>query len=58
VQVLKDAGLVATNGEGRRLISQGGVRIDGEPIDDPNFMVKKGQTYTVKAGKRRFLHIT
>ncbi|UCH63458.1 MAG: tyrosine--tRNA ligase [Fidelibacterota bacterium] len=58
VQVLKDAGLVATNGEGRRLISQGAVRLDDEVINDPNFAVRKGTTGTVKVGKRRFLKIT
>jgi len=58
VQVLKEAGLVATNGEGRRLISQGAVRLDDDVIRDPNFAVRKGTTGTVKVGKRRFLRIT
>ncbi len=58
VQVLKEAGLVATNGEGRRLISQGAVRLDDEVIRDPNFTIQRGMTGTVKVGKRRFLKIT
>lgn len=57
VQVLKEAGLVATNGEGRRLIAQGAVRIDGEVATDPNLMVSPKKSYTVKVGKRRFLKI-
>ncbi len=57
VQVLKDAGLVASNSEGRRLITQGAVQVDEAVIRDPNFTVKSGQTYIVKAGKRRFLRI-
>ena len=57
VQVLKEAGLVATNGEGRRLISQGAVRLDDEVISDPNFTIQRGRTGIVKVGKRRFLKI-
>ncbi len=57
VQVLKDAGLVASNGEGRRLIAQGAVQVDEVVIREPNFTVKSGQTYIIKAGKRRFLRI-
>jgi tyrosyl-tRNA synthetase len=57
VQVLKEAGLVVTNGEGRRLISQGAVRLDGEVIGDPNFTIQRGMTGIVKVGKRRFLKI-
>ncbi len=57
VQVLKEAGLVATNGEGRRLISQGAVRLDDEVIGDPNFTIQRGTTGIVKVGKRRFLRI-
>ncbi len=58
VQVLKEAGLVATNGEGRRLISQGAVRLDDEVISDPNFTIQRGTTGVVKVGKRRFLKIS
>ncbi|UCD39126.1 MAG: tyrosine--tRNA ligase [Fidelibacterota bacterium] len=57
VQVLKEAGLIATNGEGRRLIAQGAVTVDDQVIDDPNFLVHQGRTHTVKVGKRRFLNI-
>ncbi len=57
VKVLKDAGLVASNGEGRRLIKQGAVKVDDVVVSDPNFAVQGGKTYIVKAGKRRFLKI-
>ena len=58
VQVLKSAGLVASNGEGRRLIAQGAVQVNGEIIEDINYVVRQGTSYTVKAGKRRFLKIS
>jgi tyrosyl-tRNA synthetase len=57
VQVLKEAGLVASNGEGRRLISQGAVAVDGEIVQDANRLMRQGTTCTVKVGKRRFLKI-
>jgi len=57
VKILKDAGLVASNGEGRRLIKQGAVKVDDVVVSDPNFAVQGGKTYIVKAGKRRFLKI-
>ena len=57
VQVLAEAKVTGSNGEGRRLISQGAVRVNDEVISDPNFTVQGGQTYIIKAGKRRFLRI-
>ncbi|MCH8838953.1 MAG: tyrosine--tRNA ligase [Candidatus Marinimicrobia bacterium] len=57
VQVLAEAKVTGSNGEGRRLISQGAVRVNDEVISDPNFTVQGGQTYIIKAGKRRFLKI-
>ena len=57
VQVLAEAKVTGSNGEGRRLITQGAVRVNDEVISDPNFTVLGGQTYIVKAGKRRFLKI-
>ena len=57
VQVLKDAGLVASNGEGRRLIAQGGVKWDGETVEDTELILRQGSTGILKVGKRRFLKI-
>jgi tyrosyl-tRNA synthetase len=55
LDVLQDGGLVNSRGEGRRLISQNGVRLDGETLTDPN------QTFphpgVLQAGKRRFLRV-
>jgi len=57
VQVLAEAHVTGSNSEGRRLIAQGAVRIDGEVATDPNLMVSPKKSYTVKVGKRRFLKI-
>jgi tyrosyl-tRNA synthetase len=53
--VLRDAGLVKSSSEARRLIAQGAVKIDGEPVGsetmDRTALVDK----TVQVGKRRFI---
>lgn len=57
-QALKAASLVASTSEAQRLISQGGVRIDGEKASDPKRTLKPGAGYVVQVGKRKFCRIT
>jgi tyrosyl-tRNA synthetase len=51
-RVLKDAGLVSSTSEARRLIQQGGVEVDGEKVTDLAETIALG-AHTVKLGKRR-----
>jgi tyrosyl-tRNA synthetase len=46
---------VASTSEARRLIAQGGVRIDGEPVADLDVPRARLQDAVLQAGKRRFL---
>ena len=55
--LLRQAGLVASGGEGQRLIEQNGVRIDGTTISDKALRVDAG-TYVVQVGKRKFARVT
>ena len=55
--VLKMAGLVASGGEGNRLIDGGGVRIDSVVISDKGLKLGAG-TYVVQVGKRKFAKVT
>jgi tyrosyl-tRNA synthetase len=55
--LLRQAGLVASGGEGQRLIEQGGVRIDGVTLSDKALRVEAG-TYIVQVGKRKFARVT
>lgn len=57
LQVLRQSGLVASASEGQRNVEQGGVRIDGERVDDRALRLDSG-TYIVQVGKRRFARIT
>ena len=52
---LHEAGLVATTSEARRLIGQGGVRIDGEPVGALDVERGRLDGATVQVGKRRFV---
>jgi tyrosyl-tRNA synthetase len=56
-RLLSEAGLVGSNGEARRLIQQGGVKIDGEKINDPEREVPAAGEVILQAGKRRFARI-
>ncbi|MDH3671505.1 MAG: tyrosine--tRNA ligase [Gammaproteobacteria bacterium] len=56
--VLKSAGLTKSTSEAMRLVKQGGVRIDGEPVGDPNQSIAAGASVVVQVGKRRFARVT
>ncbi len=55
--LIRDAGLVASGGEGRRLIQQGAVRLDGEKLDE--FEVPRDRLVgaVLQVGKRRFVRL-
>lgn len=55
VKALTDCGAVASNGEARRLIQQGGVRVNDEKINDVNYTFNQKGKYITKVGKRRFI---
>ncbi|MGC9364094.1 MAG: tyrosine--tRNA ligase [Fidelibacterota bacterium] len=56
VKILADHAVVSSNGEGRRLIKQGAVKVNDEKITDVNYCLTNGE-YIVKVGKRRFVKI-
>ncbi len=55
--LLKLAGLVASSGEGNRLIDGAGVRIDTSLVSDKGLKLGAG-TYVLQVGKRRFARVT
>jgi len=56
-RLLGEAGLVESNGEARRLIQQGGVKLDGVKLTDADYEVEAVGELIVQAGKRRFARI-
>jgi tyrosyl-tRNA synthetase len=57
VKVIVGSGLVATNSEGRRLILQGAVEVDGTRLADVNQPLQTGREYLIRVGKRRFKRV-
>ena len=55
LDVLSDSGMVSSRGEGRRMVQQNGVRLDGETLDDP--MSEFPGEGVLQVGKRRFLQV-
>jgi tyrosyl-tRNA synthetase len=56
--VLKETGLVKSTSEGKRLISSGGVKIDGEKVLDENLKINlKEREIVIQVGKRKFVRI-
>jgi tyrosyl-tRNA synthetase len=58
LDLLTEAGASKSNGEARRLVEQGAVRLNNEPVDDPNLRITGAdlatdRTLVVKVGKKR-----
>jgi len=54
--ILKHAGLCQSASEARRLINQGGVRLDSEKISDQDLRLRRGE-YLLQVGKRKFMKV-
>lgn len=58
VEVMAEAGLAPSKSQARRLIQQGGVRVDDEPVTDIDARVAPdGKRRVLQVGKRRFLRL-
>ena len=57
VNVIYHSGLLKSKSEARRMIKQGAVKINDSTIIDFQTIVKPGEEYILKVGKRRFLRL-
>lgn len=58
LDILFETGLVKSKGEGKRLIKQNAVKVDGKPLQDEFSQIQSGcGEVIVKVGKRRFLKV-
>lgn len=55
---LKDTALVSSTGEALRNIEQGGVRINGQKVEDKSVRLHAGEIYVLQVGKRKFARLT
>ena len=61
LDLMSKGGLISSNGEGRRLIQQGGVSVDGEKVTNPALKITKDALtngVVVKKGKKVFHKFT
>ncbi len=54
VKLLTKYNLTSSNGEARRMLKQGAVKINNEKVTDQDLVLKEKGEYVVKVGKRRF----
>ena len=55
--LLKEAGLAKSTSEAMRLIDQGGVRLNGQPVEDKGLRIESGAKCMLQVGKRRFARV-
>ena len=55
--LLKESGLTGSTSEALRMIQQGGVKIDGERIEDRHLEIAAGSQHVYQVGKRRFARV-
>jgi len=58
VHLIARSGMSKSNGEARKLITAGGVTLDGSKITDTNCEFPVDREIVLKVGKRRFLRLT
>jgi tyrosyl-tRNA synthetase len=56
-KLIHELGLVGSSGEGKRMVTQGAVKINEEKIDDVNMMVTPKSDMIIQVGKRKFAKI-
>ena len=56
-KLLVNVGMVSSTTEGKRMIAQGGVSVNGVKISDENISFEKPETLIIKVGKRKFKKI-
>jgi tyrosyl-tRNA synthetase len=55
--LLMSSGLVSSKSEVRRLVEQGGVRINGNKVNDANLLVDTTGVLVLQIGRRKFLRV-
>ena len=57
ISIMVSNKLVGSNGDAKRMIKQGAVKINNEKISDIHFEISNGEEMILKVGKRKFLRI-
>jgi tyrosyl-tRNA synthetase len=57
VVVMRESGLVKSNGEARRLLKQRAVRVDGATVTEEQISCSSGSSFVLEVGKRRAVRV-
>ncbi len=57
LELMRELKFIESNGEGRRLLKQNAVKIDGKTVSAETFVLEKGQEVILKAGKLRMVKL-
>ncbi len=55
--VIKQLGFATSNSDARRKIEQGGVRLDGQVVKDPNYLLRPDGDHLLQVGKLHFARL-
>jgi tyrosyl-tRNA synthetase len=58
IELLSVTGLTSSKNEARRLIAGGGVRLDGEKVDNHELVVSLKKEILLQVGKRKFIRVS
>ena len=58
ISIMVGNSLVSSNGDAKRMIKQGAVKLDDEKISDMSLEISPGSESVLKVGKRKFLRIS
>ena len=57
IDLLEACNLIESRGEAKRLIKQGGVKVNGQPVPDPTVSIHLEKDMVIQVGKRKFAKI-
>lgn len=57
LKLVVHCGFAGSNGEARRLIAEGGIRVNGQVIEDPNGALELNDGDIIQRGKRKFVRV-
>jgi tyrosyl-tRNA synthetase len=57
IDLMADAGLTKSKSEGRRLVQQGGVRLDGQPVPTIDTQIEVSNEAVLQIGRRKFTRL-
>ena len=55
--LLTETGLAPSKSESRRLVQQGGIKLDGDKVDDFNLVVTPDREHVLQVGRRKFIKL-